>query len=332
MRLKLIPPTILTLEKLSPMLAGSFSGERYILLEMFIGKLLLSVGWLTICAQSMMFGQTTQDPQRVASETSSTDTHTFDIVSIKPNKSGGFNYWRFTPDGWLTTNEDLQTIIVFAYDLHDPNLRVMTHEKAASGGQIETIPGGPKWINRGDRYDIQARMSDLDVEELKKLSPAQQTERRREMVRAMLVDRFKLKVHHESRVVPCFALIAAKDGPKNMKKVPDDEEMTWEWPGRNSLKAKATSMAQLSEIVLTPRVECPVSDKTGLIGKYDFNLEWAPDLMRTSETDAVGAPLPDASGPSIFTAVQKQLGLKLQPTKIAIESITIDHIERPSGN
>jgi uncharacterized protein (TIGR03435 family) len=301
---------------------------------MFIGRLLLAVGWLAACAPSITFGQAAKDSQRAASGNSITvsDTHTFDVVSIRPNKSGGFNYWRFTPEGWLTTNEDIQTIIVYAYDLQDPNLRVMTHEKAESGGQIETIPGGPKWINRGDSYDIQARMSDFDVEEFKKLNPAQKTERRREMMRAMLADRFKLKVHHETRLVPCFALVTAKDGPKNMKKVPDDKEMTWEWSGRNSLKAKATSTAQLSEIILSPRVECPVSDDTQLIGKYDFSLEWVPDPILTSGADAGGASLPDSSGPSIFTAVQKQLGLKLQPTKTAIDSIIIDHIERPSEN
>lgn len=152
------------------------------------------------------------------------------------------------------------------------------------------------------------------------------------MVQAMLADRFKLKVHRTTSTVPCFALVVAKDGPKNMKKVPDDAKMKWDWSGRSDLTAKATSVTQLLEIVLSPRIECPISDRTGLTGKYDFRLEWTPESAPMTEPNGGGAPSSDPSGSSIFSAVQQQLGLRLQPAKVVMESIVIDHIERPSEN
>jgi uncharacterized protein (TIGR03435 family) len=150
------------------------------------------------------------------------------------------------------------------------------------------IPGLPKWAQT-DRYDIAAKMSISDVAAINKLNAEQQLTQRRQMVQALLADRFKLKVHREIHDVPCCALIAAKNGPKNLNRVADDAERSWTWPRRFDLKAHATSIADLAQIILTGQMQCPVLDKTGVTGKYDFTLEWGDSPLLQS----IQGPIPD---------------------------------------
>lgn len=152
------------------------------------------------------------------------------------------------------------------------------------------------------------------------------------MLQTLLADRFNLKVHSETRDAPAYDLVIASRGPKNMKTEPDSETRHLDWRGRTHLTAHALSLADLAKPILTAQMGCPVEDKTGLSGKYDFTLDWSVDSMAIAGPESDSGPAPEPSGPSIFTALQEQLGLRLKPTKTPMESIVIDHIERPSEN
>jgi uncharacterized protein (TIGR03435 family) len=248
---------------------------------------------------------------------------TLRLDSIRLNKTTtGYAFLGFTPDGFSAIRSKLQSIIVWAFALQDPTLM------RKDGNQI---PGLPKWAQT-DRYDIAAKMSESDVAAINKLNPQQQLTQRRKMIQALLADRFKLKVHHETHEVPCYSLTTAKNGPKNLNRVADDAETNWTWPRRFDLKAHATSIADLAQIVLTGQMQCPVLDKTGVTGKYDFTLEWGDSPLLQSIQSPASANALESSAPSIFTAVQEQLGLRLQPSKVQMESIVIDYVEKPSPN
>jgi uncharacterized protein (TIGR03435 family) len=147
------------------------------------------------------------------------------------------------------------------------------------------------------------------------------------MLQSLLADRFSLKVHHESKVLPIYELVVAKDGSK-MKESDFPESNT---NGIGRLTAKGMPMADVA-LLLTIFVNRFVVDKTGLRGRYDFDLHWTPDSW-VDVPEQISRFLPEkVFGPSIFTALREQLGLRLQPTKGPVDILVIDHIERPSEN
>jgi uncharacterized protein (TIGR03435 family) len=273
---------------------------------------LFVAGWIAVAALALGQGTAARSGRGVQISDAAAKVPAFEVVSVRLNKSGkGFGL-TYTSDGFTTTNMPLQSVIVNAYNLRDQQLIV--------GGQL--IPGGPSWIN-SDRYDIQAKMSDSDIAQLQKLSVDQQLAQKRFMLQSMLADRFKLKVHRETKRSPCYTLVIGKNGSK-MKEatsidpaLPDGKFIAR--PG--VVTAQGASLARLV-FVLTGPLHCPVQDKTGLVGKYDFELQYSPDQGSS----------PDDSGPSLFTALQEQLGLRLIPTSVPVEGIVIDHVEQPSRN
>lgn len=152
------------------------------------------------------------------------------------------------------------------------------------------------------------------------------------MLQALLADRFKLEVHQEPSEIDCYALVLGKSGPRNMKKEPDDEEPNLSWAGLGTeVAAHAFPFGAFVATTLSAQVGCPIVDKTGLAGKYDFAVKWSLDSSSMSGPDG-GASPPDTSGPTIFTALEEQLGLKLERIKVPSEQLVIDHIERPTEN
>jgi uncharacterized protein (TIGR03435 family) len=251
----------------------------------------------------------------------------FEVVSVRPNKSGKGLELSYAPDGFSLTNLPIQPVIVNAYNLRDPKLII--------GGQL--IPGAPRWVNV-DPYDIRAKMSDDDLKEVNKLGADQKLAQTRLMLQSMLADRFKLRIHHVMKQAPCYALVVEKGGPK----VKEAKSIEHGFPdGRlfvqpGSADAQGVPLAQLA-FALTAPLNCSVQDKTGLTGRYSFTLQYSPDqgsgtMPPRPEGGQVGSPPPDTSGPSLFTAVREQLGLRLIPTTVPVDSIVIDHIERPSPN
>jgi uncharacterized protein (TIGR03435 family) len=214
------------------------------------------------------------------------------------------------------------------------------------------ISGGPSWIS-SDRYDVDAKVEDSVVVELEKLPPNQRGERQMLMVQSLLADRFKLKVSHTAKELPIYALVVAKNGTKlheakagdtypNGIKGPDGRPvggtgMMRMGPGQ--LTGQGLPMASLAGL-LSQQLGRTVMDQTGLKGNYDFTLQWTPDQRPVAmpvgpvggSSGPDGVPSSDSSGASIFTALQEQLGLKLESTKGPVDIIVIDHIERPSEN
>jgi bla regulator protein blaR1 len=193
----------------------------------------------------------------------------------------------------------------------------------------DRILGLPSWT-KSERYDVEAKVDNDDVVKWKALSLPQKTL----ALQPLLVARFNLQFHHETRERPTYSLVVAKNGPKlhNAQHVetnpgatssPDgtgDRDESTVTPGKIVLKG--SSLSVLASLLSSQGPSHAVVDKTGLTDLYDITLRWAPADVGSS----------DASLPSLFTALQEQLGLKLEYNKNPIDVIVIDHIERPSAN
>jgi uncharacterized protein (TIGR03435 family) len=182
-------------------------------------------------------------------------------------------------------------------------------------------PGLPSWADK-DKFDIEAKADDDTTAAMEKLSMPEQANLGREMLQSLLADRFRLGVHYESKVQPIYELVLAKGGFK-LKPLPADQKpggMSGR-PGEMILHGK--SIADLAHwLSISNPAGRTVVDKTGVTGNYDIDLKWTPD-------DQQGTP--DA-GPTLFTAIEEQLGLKLEPAKGPVDTLVIDHVEKPSEN
>jgi uncharacterized protein (TIGR03435 family) len=220
----------------------------------------------------------------------------FEVASIKPTatKDGSFTY-DFPPGGRFSGR----------------NLTVHNLLRIGYGLQDYQILGGPDWMTSAG-FDIQAR-ADAGKGELSREQVLQ-------MVQALLADRFHLAVHRETRQLPIYALVVVKTGPR-LQAADSNVGQTKTTLGQ--LIVQKMSMASLASI-LAFDLKRPVKDETGLKGEFAFTLEWARGL---GESDA--GP---SSRPSLFTAVQEQLGLKLESTKGPVEVFVVDRVEKPSEN
>jgi uncharacterized protein (TIGR03435 family) len=242
----------------------------------------------------------------------------FDVVSVKmhnPDTQG--SRMQLLPDGIRLSNLPLQDLIVQSFDL----------------ALSDQIVGLPSWAN-SPRFDIEAKVADSDIAAFHKLN----LEQVRSMGRMILADRFKFASHEESRNFPFYALAVAKDGSKLKPSTVSDQDSnartgiigmrhaSSESGGINQLTANGVTMDRLASTLSQQGLGRVVLDNTNLTGRYDFQLTWA------SQTTAADANSRDVSGPSIFTAVSEQLGLRLEPRKGPIPVLVIDHIEAPSLN
>jgi bla regulator protein blaR1 len=266
----------------------------------------------------------------------------FDVVSIKPHKDEGMMMrvgMRVTPDGFSDEGMPLDNLVRNAFDL--PRDRLLNE---------------PDWV-KSSRYDIEAKVAPEDAPKLKDLS----REQRWAMMIPVLEDRFGLKFHHETKELEVYALVAAKGGPSlkdatpeelaasGLPPVPDKpgvpdhprkgQTMMRGGPQGIALETAASTIGDLTRM-LSQQIGSTVVDKTGLTGKYDYTLSFMPDEGAGSMFGPLkGGPPPDGSaqtqepvGPSIFTAIQEQLGLKLVPQKEKVDVVVIDAIEQPSAN
>jgi uncharacterized protein (TIGR03435 family) len=251
----------------------------------------------------------------------------FDVVSVKQDKSGtGMMRLMSRPDGYSATNVSAKLLIQVAYGIRE-----------------DLISDAPRWADTA-RFDFEAKVAGADVDDLKKLSQ----EQRRSMLQPALADRFKLKVHNETKQLPVFELVVAKGGTKLKEATPGDTYATGikgaDGKGHagtmrmspGEVTGQGVPIANLVNLLAT-QLHQTVIDKTGLRGTYDLDLTWAPDqeagpMFKGGDGSQKADIAPDSTGPSIFTALQEQLGLKLQSTKGPVETIVVDHIEMPSEN
>jgi bla regulator protein blaR1 len=240
----------------------------------------------------------------------------FEVASIKLNRSD-VNYRSIGSDlGRFTTIGAPATLLIrFAYNLQSDS----------------EVSGGPGWIN-SDKYDINAKIEDELAEKLQKLPPEQRNDSVRLMVQSLLAERFKLKVSHATKDLPVYALVVAKnDSRLSRAKDPGPSGFQRVTGQIGNVTFTDAPISQLARF-LSKQVELggrSVIDQTGLTDKYDFALQWTPEAL----TPVPGQmPATDSSAPSIFTALDEQLGLKLESRKEPMEILVIDHIEHPSEN
>jgi uncharacterized protein (TIGR03435 family) len=281
----------------------------------------LSTLGVCLITTAVAFGQTAQTPAPA-----------FDVASIKPAAPGQHGrFIRGMPGGRLNvTNMPLKELVQLAYKV-----------------QPFQITGGPAWFV-SESWDITAKP---DTDPGPNQIPL--------MLQALLADRFALKFHRETKELPVYALVAGKPGDKTPGlteskpgscteidpaagpppmpapgQTPTTKPCGRIMMGLNTLDATAQTLDQLATM-LSRTLGRTVIDKTGLSGKYDIHLEWTPDESQMSQIQLPpDAPRPtfDPAGPSLFTAVQEQLGLKLESQKGPVEVFIIDHAEKPSEN
>jgi uncharacterized protein (TIGR03435 family) len=252
--------------------------------------------------------------QTTEPQTATTTQLQYDVASIKPHGSAdnGMQIGN-TPDGFRCLNLDLRTLISNAFDI-----------------RRDLISGGPGWVDSA-RFDVDAKVAGQDLEAYKKLTYPQ----RRALLQAMLADRFHLKLHHETRTLPLYNLVIAKSGfllkPLPPFTPPPDVAKDSEAAKRPGIMTMGPGMFQATGVGLAALadnlaeiLEHTVVDKTGLTGEYDFKLKWHPEDS--------GPPAEGDPGISLFTAVQEQLGLKLESAKGPVDILVIDHAEQPAAN
>ncbi len=233
-------------------------------------------------------------------------TLTYDVVSIRPHKDNGngSRWWNPTGDGYEAINTEPAQLIREAYDVQ-------------CADQLIGLPG---W-GYEDSFDIEAKIDEESLPEYQKLTDRQRKEQSEPMLRAMLADRFKLKVHEETRVLPVYALVVAKSGFK-LKQSQAPVALYGMVTNRGRIYIHGGPIGARFIVGLSNFTGRVVVDKTGLTGWYDIDLKWTPD-----EDLAAGA-----SGPTLFTALEEQLGLKLISDKAPVDVLVVDHIERPTEN
>jgi uncharacterized protein (TIGR03435 family) len=270
-------------------------------------------------------------PQATSDRLSSEATPKFEVASIRPcDPSGPIAGGRGAPPA-TSLRLVCNTVVQLIRSAYDTNADGLASKMIPSS----PISGGPSWIN-SDRYTILAK-ADGAVPQPMMSGP---------MLRTLLEDRFQLRVRREIREVPVYELTMAKGGPKlkpsQEGSCPTPNPAGGSCPGSLWISKKGSNMVidQQETIagfirMLSQRVGRPVIDKTGINGSFDFHLEFAPDEFSggTRGDPAIQAgALPDSSGPTIFTAVQEQLGLKLESARGPGEFLVVDHVERPSEN
>ena len=225
-------------------------------------------------------------------------------------------------DRFSATGMSLRELIKIAYDLNY--------------GADQQVSGGPAWAG-SVRFDIEATEDPKLGEKLQQLSSDERGKQLREMLRGLLADRFKLEIHHESSELSVYELVTIRSGSKLMPsgshtspdQVSSTKPRSWiRFAGKGMLEGNDADAATLvTALSMQPEIGGRlVVDKTGLTGKYDFTLKWTPDMGQGTDPPAADA------GPTLFTALQDELGLKLQQTKAPVDVIVIDHVEMPSAN
>jgi uncharacterized protein (TIGR03435 family) len=227
----------------------------------------------------------------------------FEVASIKPNTSDSGNSSIHTTKGQIMMeNVTLKQCIEMAFDVRDFTF------------------SGPAWLDTV-RFDIVAKPPAG--------TPSSQL---MPMLQSLLADRFRLVVHRESNVVPAYALLVGKKGAK-VEPVAETAPGGTSW-GRGQLSGKNISMAGLADM-LARQLERPVKDMTGLPGVFNVKLVWTPDDARPLEPTAEERKAVDnmPAAPSLFAALQEQLGLRLEAQKLPVEILVVDHAERaPAEN
>lgn len=234
----------------------------------------------------------------------------FDVASIHlSHETDGHHHIINDPSvsRFQTANLCLRDLIQFAYNM--PRSQII---------------GGDAWLDN-TMFDIDAKSDAAEDARLHAMPSADARHEKQLMVQALLADRFHLVVHAETRQLPVYALVVAKGGPKFQPSQVNGATIN-SYPNRMHIAGSDDTIALLAR-ELAETLGRVVLNRTSLIGRYDINLRWTPE-----DATPIGTAPPPGAPPDIFTAIQEQLGLKLQSTKGPVDVLVIDHVEPPSAN
>jgi uncharacterized protein (TIGR03435 family) len=305
-------------------------------------KLLLSAVGVAAIALPIVFGLARPAQSRAQSSTQNAApnaavfTAGYQHVSVTPGETGNGiiqTRIRFMPDSLMAKNQTLHELIKLAYGVQD-----------------NQISGGPDWFAT-TRFNIEAELDSSVVAELKELSPEQQKAEREQMFQTLLADQFKVALHRESKLLPVHLLVIAKNGPKVQPAKPGDT-----YPngirgldggpagahkfafGPDGFTAQALPMSYVAESLAMP-LNQPIVDRTELTGDYDFTLTFSPEgampdhkeVIRGKET-MMQVRSVDARNTALLTAIEEQLGLRLELQTAPMPVLVIDRAVKPSEN
>jgi uncharacterized protein (TIGR03435 family) len=237
---------------------------------------------------------------------------TFEVATIKPsdpNRSG----WGLGTKGthFFTVNTNMNDLISFAYGVH-----------------AKQIVDGPGWF----------LTEKFDIDGLPDVPGKPNREQLKGMVQKLLANRFKLAMHHDQRELAVYALTVGKSGLKLSPSPAASTNLSgWGLKKAGVLGVKSMTMAEFASVMQRAVLDKPVLDQTGLKDRYDFTLSWTPDSSQFSQMSGSGmnlsAPADDGSGlPGLYTAIQEELGLKLEAVRAMADVVVIDRAEKPSDN
>ena len=258
---------------------------------------------LLLCTAGMLAMSSLVDPPESRAQPQAAASPSFEVASIRP---------RGTEYTVVAVSISGPKVTITAYPLL--GLLMMAY-------QVEPfqIVGGPSWRD-SERYDILAKAEGQAAPTNAQVNL---------MLQALLADRFRLRFHRETRELPVYRLVVGKGGPK-LKESAADAQSSLSFGSGGALQeitVSKGSMEQLARQLSNSGIGRPVRDGTGLTGSYDYKLKWLPGMRAGPDAAAdTGGP------PSIFTALQEQLGLKLESGKGPGEVLVIDHVEKPSEN
>jgi uncharacterized protein (TIGR03435 family) len=246
----------------------------------------------------------------------------FEVASVKPlgPVTGGFSAGMNGCDGSFPRVDGNRfvvsttpfALITWAYGYN----KVWGCAFTSSG---DLITGGPPWV-RAERFEVQALAPEGATEYTLNQFMKGDAPGLEKMLQLLLADRFKLEVRHVTKEVPGYALVPAKGGPKLKTSAADDQPAMGMRP--NKLVGRKMEIRDLA-FMLVMITHRPVIDRTGLAGQFNFDLDFAP-----FDSDVAA----DSGAPSLFTAIQEQLGLRLDTTKAPLDGLVIERAERPSEN
>ena len=258
-------------------------------------------------------------------ETQAAGQPSFDVASIRRSspdaRSSNLN---FEVDRVVSLTLPVKFLLQIAYNLNS--------------GSDDQIVGAPGWVN-SLRFDIHAKEDEDAAAKISRLSPEQRLATEKMMIRKLLADRFGLRAHFEGRKLRVLALTVSKGGAKltpAMQPAADGTHLPTtadNWQGlHNPEPGKTEGRAVTIQMLINALSSKPevggrlIVDETGLTGKYNFALQWTPDSESTPARDS------GVEWPSLFTALDQELGLKLESRKAMVNVLVVDHIEEPSEN
>jgi uncharacterized protein (TIGR03435 family) len=235
----------------------------------------------------------------------------FEVATIKPSNPatpgqsilvgrGGGNLF-------TTTNTTLNDLITFAYGIH-----------------VRQIAAGPSWLE-SERYDLSAKPEQPGIPNATQLKT---------MLQKLLAERFGLAFHNEKRELSAYTITVAKSGPKLEKSESGGILPGFGGRGPGAIGVRNSTMPEFADFLQARLLDRPVVDQTGLSGRFNFTLEWRPDAAQLAGRGPNAPQLPPEleSRPDLFTAIQEQIGLKLEAAKAPVEVFVIDRVQKPSEN